>query len=230
MNSFEALARELKIKFKNLEILKTALTHRSYLNEHRQIKESNERLEFLGDAVLEVVVSSYLFDEYPQKTEGVLTSLRAKIVQTKTLARVSRELNLNQYLLLSKGEKEGGGANNESLLADVFEALVGAIFVDQGLRKAAFFINLHLLKKLKTILTSREVVDYKSQYQEKVQAQDLKTPVYKIISQSGPDHNRTFVAAVLVEGKLMARGEGKSKQLAEQQAARHALEKLTKKE
>jgi ribonuclease-3 len=230
MNSFESLARSLNIQFKDLSILETALTHRSYLNEHKDTGESNERLEFLGDAVLELVVSFFLFQKYLQKSEGVLTSLRSKIVQTKTLAKISRKLGLSQVLRLSRGEKESGGAENEGILADVFEALVGAIFVDQGIEKATVFIHEHLLKNLKIIITSEEVIDYKSHYQELVQAQNLPTPTYKIISQSGPDHNRIFVAAVYVAGKKMAQGEGKSKQLAQQQAAKAALEKSTKEE
>jgi len=229
MNSFEKLAQALNIQFRDLSVLETALTHRSYLNEHKNIKESNERLEFLGDAVLELIVSFFLFKKYPQESEGVLTSLRSKVVQTRTLAKSSKKLGLPQFLRLSRGEKESGGAENEGILADVFEALVGAIFVDQGIKKATAFVHEHLLENLKIIITSEEVSDYKSRYQELVQAQNLPTPVYKIISCSGPDHNRIFVAAVLVDGKKMAQGVGKSKQLAQQQAARQALEKLRQK-
>lgn len=229
MNSFEKLAKSLKINFKDLSLLKTALTHRSYLNENRQVRQSNERLEFLGDAVLELIVSFFLFKKYPHKTEGQLTSLRSKIVQTKTLAHIANKLALPNYLRLSKGEKESGGVENESILADTFEALIGAIFVDQGLEVASNFIYKHLLKYLKEILRSEEVIDYKSQYQEIVQGQGLATPIYKIINEAGPDHKKTFVAAVFVEGKKITQGIGRSKQAAEQKAAKIALEKIREK-
>ncbi len=229
MNSFKKLAKKLKLEFKSTHLLEKALTHRSFLNENKKIKESNERLEFLGDAVLELVVSSFLFNKYPQKSEGYLTSLRSKIVQTKTLAAVSKKLKVHQYLLLSKGEKESGGQTNKSILADTFEALIGAIFIDQGLKKSSQFIKNNLLRDLKEILSSKEILDYKSQYQEIVQSRGLPTPVYKILSESGPDHNKTFKSVVLVEGEIMAQGIGKSKQTAQQNAAKAALEKTRKK-
>lgn len=229
MSSFEKLAKNLKINFKNLRVLETSLTHRSYLNEHRQVKESNERLEFLGDAVLELIISFFLFKKYRGKTEGELTSLRSKIVQTKTLAGIAKKLGLPQFLRISKGERESGGTENESILADSFEAVLGAIFVDQGMATCRNFVQEHLLKYLGRILTSKEVVDYKSQYQEIIQSLELPTPFYKVIAESGPDHNKIFTVAVFVERKKMAQGEGKSKQAAEQKAAKMALEKLGQK-
>lgn len=230
MNSLSSLSTSLNIQFISKEVLETAMTHRSFLNENRDVTESNERLEFLGDAVLELIVSHFLFSTYKDYTEGLLTSIRSKIVQTKTLAAVARKLNLHEYIKLSKGETESGGANNESILADTFEALIGAIFVDRGIDKAKEFVNKNLLSDLSEIVSSKEVVDYKSDYQEAVQAQGLPTPVYKIIEESGPDHNKTFISGVFVAGKKTAQGKGHSKQNSEQAAAELALEKLSKKE
>lgn len=230
MNSFDRLQQRLQISFCRLELLKTALIHRSYLNEHKEIEESNERLEFLGDAVLELVVSEFLYRHYPKKLEGELTGLRAKIVQTKTLARVAKNLRLPLYLQMSKGEAESGGRDNESLLADGFEALIGAVFLDQGIENAALFIKKHLLASLEEILTSEETVDYKSFFQELVQAQKQPTPEYRIVAESGPDHHKVFTAAVSVAGKQVALGRGRTKQVAEQQAAKLALEKFKRKE
>lgn len=230
MRSFRTLDKSLKIKFNNLSLLETALTHRSYLNEHKEVRESNERLEFLGDAVLELSVSYFLFKKHPFMPEGQLTSLRSKIVQTKTLAQTAKRLGLPHYLKLSKGEKESGGLENQSILADTFEALIGAIFVDQGLEESNQFIHANLLKYLNEILKSEEVIDYKSQYQEIIQSQGFPTPIYKIIAEAGPDHDKTFTAAVFIEKKEKAQGIGKSKQLAEQETAKKALEKLTEKE
>lgn len=226
MKSFNELAKKLEIKFDNLQLLETACTHRSYLNEHKEIRQSNERLEFLGDAVLELVVSFSLFKKYKDKTEGQLTSLRSKIVQTKTLASIAKRLVLPKFLKLSKGERESGGVENDSLLADTFEAVLGAIFLDQGLKTCTKFIQKQLLSHLDLILSSKEVIDYKSQYQEIIQAKGLPTPSYKVIKETGPDHDKIFIAAVLVEGKEMAQGAGKSKQVAEQEAAKEALDKI----
>jgi ribonuclease-3 len=200
------------------------------LNEHRQVGESNERLEFLGDAVLELVVSFHLFQKFPKDTEGKLTLYRSKIVQTKTLAAACQKLGLPPFLRLAKGERESGGPSNESLLADTFEALIGAIFIDQGLAVTTKFITRHLLINLNEILKSPEVIDFKSLYQEQVQAKNLPTPIYKIVASGGPDHDKNFIAAVTIAGREIARGSGKSKQVAEQAAAKVALEKSAKKE
>lgn len=230
MNSYKKLAANVGFSFKNVSLLETALTHRSFLNEHREIESSNERLEFLGDAVLELIVSFFLYKKYPGKSEGQLTLWRSKIVQTKTLAAIARKLQLPLYLKLSKGEQENNGQNNNSLLADTLEAVIGAIFIDQGIKSAEKFIHQILLDTLEQIIQNEEVADYKSLYQEKVQASGQATPFYKIISSTGPDHDKLFVSAVYVDGVEIALGNGKSKQIAEQQAAKLALEKFFKKE
>lgn len=217
-----------KNTFIHPKLLETALTHRSYLNEHKEACQSNERLEFLGDAVLELVVSSLLYEKYPVQPEGTLTAMRAKIVQTKTLARVARKLGLADEVKMSKGEIESAGKNNEGILADTLEAVIGAIYLDQGLEKATGFIKSYLFTNLQDILASEETVDYKSLFQEMVQAKKMPTPEYSIVSESGPDHQKTFVAAVLVAGRPVSKGVGKTKQTAEQQAAKLALEKFAK--
>ncbi len=228
MKSSENLQTKIGLFFNDILLLETALTHRSYLNENKTAKISNERLEFLGDAVLELVVSQFLYFKFPNDPEGKLTSYRSKIVQTKTLSAAAVKLGIPKYLKMSKGEAESGGRQNPSLLADSFEALIGAIFLDQGIKKAEDFIYKNLLINYQKIINSQEVIDYKSYYQEIVQAKGLLTPVYKIISESGPDHNKTFVAEVLVNNKRQALGSGHSKQEAQQQAAKAALEKINK--
>jgi len=222
------LEKALQTAFKNKALLQTAITHRSYLNEHKKIEQSNERLEFLGDAVLELVVSQYLYSEYPEYCEGKLTNLRSKIVQTKTLASLAKKLQLPEFLLLSKGEKEGGGNNNDSLLADTLEAVIGAIFIDQNMEVAADFIKKHLLADISIIISNELVIDYKSNFQELVQSKGHSTPLYKVVSSSGPDHDKTFVSAVFVDDAQVSQGSGKSKQAAQQAAAKVALEKWSK--
>jgi len=222
------LEKALQTAFKNKALLQTAITHRSYLNEHKKIEQSNERLEFLGDAVLELVVSQYLYSEYPDYSEGKLTNLRSKIVQTKTLASIAKKLQLPEFLLLSKGEKEGGGSNNDSLLADTLEAVIGAIFIDQDMEIASVFIKKHLLADISIIISNELVIDYKSNFQELVQSKGHSTPLYKVVSSSGPDHNKTFVSAVFVDDSQVSQGTGKSKQAAQQAAAKVALEKWSK--
>ena len=216
--------------FKNKNLLEQAFTHRSYLNEHKGKKiQSNERLEFLGDAVLELIVSIYLFKKYPFSPEGKLTNLRSKLVQTKTLSLVSQKLNFGQNLKLSKGEKALAGQTNPSILADTFEAVVGAIYLDGGFQPAYQFVLKNLLLPAQGYFSQQLPQDYKSQLQEKVQAQGLPSPKYKIIASYGPDHNKTFKTAVLINNKQEGEGIGKSKQEAEQQAAKKALEKIGKK-
>ncbi len=229
MSSYKKLSKILQVEFKHPELLEKALTHRSYLNENKKIKQSNERLEFLGDAVLELIVSFFLYKHYPQKAEGSLTSLRSKIVQTKTLAQAAKKLSFPEFLKMSKGEKDNKGNFNQSILADTFEAVIGAIYIDQGYNKAYEFINKNLLAYLENILASKEIIDYKSIYQEEVQAKKLPTPFYKITRESGLDHSKIFTTAVFVGGEKMAEGRGKSKQEAQQQTAKIALEKIREK-
>lgn len=216
----------LNYNFKNKKLLKTALTHRSFLNESRGVKESNERIEFLGDAVLELVVSLYLYKKYPGLPEGKLTFMRSRLVQTKTLSLAAERLKLGVSLQMSKGEKDSGGEKNPSLLADVFEAVVGAIYLDSGLNEAFSFVEQNLLFPAEKMLADKLPRDYKSKFQELIQAKGLPTPVYKIMDSFGPDHNKTFVTKVFVGKKVYAKGKGSSKQEAEQMAAKKALEKV----
>lgn len=210
--------------FKNQELLTTALTHRSALNEKTDLKESYERLEFLGDAVLELVVSSYLFKTYPDIKEGELTHLRANIVQTKTLAVASKKLKLGTRLILSSGEANANGHENISILADCFESIVGAIYMDKGYSHAEKFIKDHLLKNLKNILKNIQITDYKSQLQEYWQQKFKLAPTYQLVKTFGPDHQKTFTVNVLLDKEVKGKGAGKSKQEAQQMSAKNALE------
>lgn len=221
---------DLGYKFKNKSLLETALTHRSYLNEHKgKGLVSNERLEFLGDAVLELIVSLFLYQKYPHLPEGGLTSLRAKLVQTKTLFLASQRLKIGAQLKLSRGEKESGGAENPSILADTFEAIIGAIYQDSGFGPAFSFVKKSLLIPSEQLFKTKLPEDYKSRFQEIVQAQGLSSPIYKVISSYGPDHDKTFKTAVFIGGSKYSFGVGKSKQEAEQQTAKKAIKKFAEK-
>ncbi|MEA3355279.1 MAG: ribonuclease III [Patescibacteria group bacterium] len=211
--------------FKKPNLLTIALTHRSALNEKNIYKQSYERLEFLGDAVLELVVTSHLFKSYPKIKEGELTHLRAKIVQTKTLAAASKKLKLGTKLIFSSGEVNAKGGQNISILADCFESIVGAIYQDRGYKYAEKFIKDNLLKNLKSIYQGIQITDYKSKLQEFWQLKLKTAPVYKLVKAIGPDHQKTFTVNVLLKNKVMGKGIGKSKQEAQQFAAKNALEK-----
>ena len=213
------------LKFKRQGLLIQALTHRSSLNEKIGAASSYERLEFLGDAVLELIVSAYLFTAHPGLSEGKLTRFRANLVQTKTLAAAALSLHLDSYLILSRGEKRSGGHKNPSLLADCFEAVIGAIYLDQGLEAAKAFIVEHLIKPHQKLLATAQVTDHKSLLQEKWQKRHQLTPHYRIVNTFGPDHNKQFTIRVYLKGELQGEGKGKSKQAAQQQAAKAALEK-----
>lgn len=202
-----------------LPLSKIALTHRSALNENKALI-SNERLEFLGDAVLELVVSNWLYRQYPDKNEGSLSLKRSQIVQTKTLGLAAKTLKLNEQLILSKGEANSGGRNNESILADCFEAVIGAIYLEKGLAAAAEFIKAHLLN------LRVELIDYKSTLQEKWQKNYHVAPKYKLLQTSGPEHRKIFKVGVYLKQRLAADGSGLSKQAAEAEAAKAALAKL----
>lgn len=213
----------IKSEFKDKDLFDLALTHRSWVNEHKGVRKSNERLEFLGDAVLEYVVSSELYSKFPDQEEGYLTALRANLVNTVSLAEVARKLELGSILYLSKGEEDGGGRENTSLLADTVEAIIGAIFIDRGLTEAQKFIETNLLIDLEK--RAREPLkDAKSRLQEYVQSLGLTPPKYQVIEESGPDHDKKFVVEVVVDGKPWGKGEGKSKSTAEQEAANSSLE------
>lgn len=216
--------KTLKNSFKDKKIFDQALTHRSWVNEHKGIRESNERLEFLGDAVLEFAVSKELFSKFPDKEEGYLTALRANVVNTVSLAELASKLNLGEILYLSKGEEESGGRTNQSLLADTVEAIIGAIFIDQGIEASQDFIDENLLIDIGK-RAQEPLKDFKSRLQEYVQSLSLPAPKYQVVEESGPDHDKKFVVEVLVEGTSWGRGTGKNKSLAEQEAARQAITK-----
>lgn len=216
----------IKNQFKTVALFEQSLTHRSWLNENGKIRGSNERLEFLGDAVLEYIVSKELYSAFPKEEEGFLTNLRANIVNTTNLALVAEKLDLGEHVLLSKGERLGGGGQNASLLADTVEAIIGAIFLDQGLQSAEEFIKLHLLSDIEEKLKA-PLKDAKSRLQESVQAQGYSTPKYSVLDESGPDHAKEFTVQVVVDSKVIGQGQGKSKNQAEQDAASNALENLT---
>jgi len=227
MNSLSDLQDTLGYHYQNPQLLQTALTHRSYLNEDRSVPQSNERSEFLGDAILELVTSEFLYLKYPQSPEGELTSLRAKIVQTRTLATLAQEIGIGDYLRMSKGEKASGGMTNASLLADTIEAIIGSMYLDGGLHVVKDFIHKFLLDKYENIIKIAEVEDWKSRLQELVQAKGDIAPTYQVIKEEGPDHDRIFTIQVNYFQQPQETGTGKSKQNAQQAAARKALEKLT---
>lgn len=216
----------LKSYFKDHRLLDQALTHRSYLNEHRQVKESNERLEFLGDAVLELVITENLYDHFPDKPEGDLTALRSSLVKTPTLGQVAQNLGVGESLKMSKGEADGGGRTNLSLLANTLEAIIGALYLDQGLTQANRFVTDHILPLLPQIISHKLYQDFKSSLQEAIQAQGLPAPRYQVISATGPDHQRQFTVTVSLHDQVLGQGTGPTKQAAETSAARAALEKL----
>ncbi|MBI4999443.1 ribonuclease III [Candidatus Gottesmanbacteria bacterium] len=221
------LEENLGLKFKDRRLLEQALTHRSYLNENKDKKlVSNERLEFLGDAVLSLIVSNFLYQKFSSSAEGDLTNFRASLVKTPTLAKIAQKIELGKCLFLSRGEEEGGGRENPGILADSLEALIGAIFLDNGLAKTTGFVTTHLLPVLSEVIESKTLKDFKSLLQEKTQAKDKTSPTYKVLKVVGPDHNRIFTIGVFLNAKKLGVGTGRSKQEAEQEAAKAALEKL----
>lgn len=225
---YSKLLERLDLKFNNLKHLEQAFIHRSYLNETKSDLPSNERLEFLGDSILSLIVSSYLYNLRSADTEGELTNLRAYIVKTKSLAQASKKLDLGNYLKLSKGEELGGGRENPQLLANTFEALLGAIFLDQGYESCEKVVKNTLLSLFEEELKMGPPKDAKSSLQEVVQEKFKKSPYYKILQTKGPDHAKRFVVGVFIEGKQYGAGEGPSKQVAEEHSATEALEKLSK--
>ncbi len=215
----------ISLPLNNSDLKDKAFTHRSYLNEHPEIKEHNERLEFLGDAVLELATSEFLFKKYPSQPEGDLTAYRASLVKTTTLAETATKLGFGEQLKLSKGEELSGGRKNTSLLADTFEAVVGAIYLDQGFEVVVSFLEKHIFSQIDYILSHNLHKDFKSSLQEYVQSKGFNSPEYTVSNESGPDHNKTFNISVAINGEEIATGTGKSKQEAQQNAAKHALEK-----
>lgn len=218
----------LKIKFSSRELLKTAYTHRSYINEHRKAKlEHNERLEFLGDAVLELIVTDYLYRNY-DSPEGELTAWRSALVKTESLAELADKLNIGQFLLMSRGEAKTGGRTRQALLANLVEANIGAIYLDKGYDVAKQFIETNLITNLVEIIKTGAYIDAKSHFQELAQEKKGITPVYKVLDESGPDHDKTFIMGVYLGSTKFGEGSGNSKQTAQQAAALSGLKKLKK--
>ena len=222
---FSTFEEKIGYVFKSKALLRQAFTHRSYLNENRVPgMEHNERLEFLGDAVLELAVTEFLFTKYPERPEGDLTSFRAALVNTTSISGAATMLGMNEYLLLSRGEAKDTGRARQIILANAFEALIGALYLDQGYEAARDFIAGQLFHKTEKIVEARRWQDAKSRLQEMAQDKEGLTPSYSSLSESGPDHDKHFVIGVFLGEKRLATGEGKSKQAAEQEAARKALE------
>ncbi len=220
---FQQFQDHFDIQFNNSSLLYQAFTHSSYVNEHRRkFFTDNERLEFLGDAVLELSVSQYLFQQYSLMSEGQLTKLRAAIVCEPSLVVFANELGFGKYVLLGKGEELTGGRERPALLADVFEAFIGALYLDQGLEEVVLFLEKVVFPKIETGAFSH-VMDYKSQLQEVIQQKNNGSLSYEIVEEKGPAHNRTFVSRVLLNTKELGVGKGRSKKEAEQQAARIAI-------
>lgn len=224
MSNLENFEKNIGVDFKNKDLLLLALTHRSYVNEHKDTDSHNERLEFLGDAVLELITSDYLFNSYPERTEGDLTSFRAALVRTESLANTAIEIGIGEDMRLSKGEEDTGGRNKSYLLANALEAVIGAIYLDQGYEKARDFVHIHLLKKTEHIVENRLDIDSKTKIQEVAQAQYKVTPLYEVIEEEGPDHDKRFTVVVKINDKEVGRGFGTSKQKAEENAAKRGIE------
>lgn len=226
-NNYQVLEETIGLKFPDIDILTEAFVHKSYVNEHRgKGLRNNERLEFLGDAVLELAATDFLFKKFPRQQEGKLTSYRSALVKGKHLAEVSKELGLGQYLFLSHGEEKSGGRNKTYLLANVMEALIGAIYITHGYDAANKFIKEFILIKLEHIIDEGLYIDAKSRFQELAQDKKQITPHYELISESGPDHSKIFIMGVYLNSELIAEGQGQSKQKAESIAAENALNKL----
>jgi ribonuclease-3 len=218
--------KSINVTFNDQALLQQAFVHRSYINENKSSGLShNERLEFLGDAVLELVITDSLYKNYTDKTEGELTAYRSALVNADTCAEIATKINMGDYLMLSKGESKDKGRARQYILANALEALIGAIYMDSGLDSARKFIDDHFLPLIEKIISAKSFIDSKSLFQEKAQEFDGITPSYKTIKESGPDHEKKFTVAVFVGKDQIATGEGVSKQEAEQNAAKQALEK-----
>lgn len=225
MPPFGEFEKKIGVVFQNKDLLMQAFLHRSYLNEHRDIAlDHNERLEFLGDAVLELVVTHSLYTSYPAKPEGELTAYRSALVNTTTLSSVASSLSMNDYLLLSRGEAKDVGRARQYILANTYEAFVGALYLDQGYDAAKDFIGKTILPLISEVVEKRLWQDAKSHFQEKAQEHAGITPSYQTLREEGPDHDRHFIVGVFLGSEKVASGEGKSKQEAEQEAARRGLE------
>jgi ribonuclease-3 len=221
------LFQDTDIQIKDDNVVQAAFIHRSFLNESRdKTLQSNERLEFLGDSVLSLVVSDYLYKTYTELPEGQLTNYRSSIVKTGSLAEAAKELGLGEYLQMAKGEAESGGKENPSLLADTYEALLGVIYLNCGFEKAQTFVSNTLLGRLAGIISTGAYRDFKSLFQEMIQEKYRVSPVYAVVATSGPDHAKEFEVEVQVQNIIYAKGKGRSKQEAEQAAAKGALDSI----
>ncbi len=226
MPDFKQFSTRIDVSFTKPDLLVEAFTHRSYLNENREhVGTHNERLEFLGDAVLELATTNFLFKKYPHKSEGELTNYRAALVNTVSLADTAQQIGINEYLLLSKGEAKDTGRAREVILADTFEAVIGAIYLDQGYVAAEAFIAKNLFGKIDEVIAKRAYQDAKSRFQELSQEKKGVTPSYRTLDEVGPDHDKRFTVGVFLNDDEIARGEAHSKQEAEQAAATAALAK-----
>ncbi|HSW37513.1 MAG TPA: ribonuclease III [Candidatus Saccharimonadales bacterium] len=228
-SAYQQFAKDrLSVNFKDIALLITAFTHRSYLNEHKKtVSEHNERLEFLGDAVLELVVTEYLYGNYDDP-EGILTNWRSSLVRTESIGAAASRYDFEPLLRLSRGEKRGTERARAQILANAFEAVIGAIYVDQGYEAAKHFITESILSTFESILASGSWMDPKSHLQELVQNQEGFTPAYKVVGDEGPDHDKLFTIGVFVNGKLRGKGTGPSKQTGQQKAAEEALKHYQK--
>lgn len=226
VESSQEFSERLDLPFKNFLLLTRALTHRSYLNENPEALEDNERLEFLGDAVLDFLVGAWLYNRYPEKAEGELTRLRSALVRTEQLAEFGNQIKLGSALRLGKGEAGSGGRKRQAILCGGFEALIGALYLDAGLIAVKEFVEPMLEPASDQILITRKHQDPKSMLQEWIQSQGLPPPEYKTLASMGPEHEKQFEVAVVVEGRTLGRGFGRSKQLAAKEAARSAIELL----
>lgn len=224
MKEIAEFENKIGVEFNDKDLLRQSFTHRSYLNENRNLKGGhNERLEFLGDAVLELVVTHFLYEKYPDKTEGDLTSIRSALVNAQTCAEVAKKLEFNDFLLLSRGEAKDTGRARQYILANALESVIGAIYLDQGYEAAKDFIIKNMTPLTERIVEEELWIDAKSKFQEMAQDVVGITPSYKTIKEVGPDHDKKFTVGVFLGEKLISEGEGDSKQDAEQSAARHAL-------
>ncbi len=227
MKDFSKLEEIIKIKFKNLDYLRQSVVHRSYINEHANFELGhNERLEFLGDAVLEIIVTEHLFKNFPDTPEGELTNWRASLVNSKMLALVANEIKLEKFLYLSKGEsKDKDSKARQYIVANAVEAVIGAIYLDQGIRASTKFVKKYMLSKLENILSNQLFLDPKSKFQEKAQEIYKSTPHYKVLNESGPDHDKIFEVGLYLGDKIISKGKGSSKQEAQVDAAGKGIKK-----
>lgn len=221
---YEKFAEHIGVKFNDIKLLMEAFTHRSYLNEHRGTgMRHNERLEFLGDAVLELVITEYLYAKYPEEPEGRLTAYRSALVNTNSISDAASEWGMNEYLMLSRGEAKDTGRARQYILANTFESVIGALFLDQGYDAAKEFIAKSLFDRLDEIVGKRLWQDAKSRFQEEAQERTGITPNYEVVKESGPDHDKSFEVGVYIGSEIVAKGSGRSKQDAEQAAAQEGL-------